>query len=269
MKRLTSLALMLPCVLVNTVIAAAQSQAAQPSQYIHVITVTVKPGAGPAYESFTKKIAAGAEKIGAAQRWMAWMVTIGGPGRTYNIVLPFEKWSEVDGWTPVPQILSKAYGEVEGRRIMAAGTAAIERSETSVLRILPDLSSRPQAFNARAGYLQLIVTEVEPAMVPAWEGYLARLKAAQEKSAESPSAVRRVAVLGASNTYATAVAFGKFAERDGWRMNMDLLRDAYGQAQADSLNTIRLRSTRNSHQMVLLYRPDLSRPGATPEAASR
>jgi hypothetical protein len=269
MNRFTALALSLPCVLALPDTGAAQSQNAQPAEYIYVFTVTAKPGAVPAYESFIKKVAAGAEKIGAAQHWMTWMVTIGGPSRTYNIVLPFQKWSEVDSWPTVPQILTRAYGEAEGKRILAVGGAASENSETSVLRLLPGLSSRPEAFNARAGYLHLFVTDVEPGMVPAWEGYLARIKAAQEKSPQYPSVVRRVAVLGASNTYATAVAFSKFADRDGWPSNMDLLRDAYGQAQADSLNAVRLRSTRNARQMVLKYRPELSRLGAAPAAAAR
>jgi len=197
------------------------------------------------------------------------MVAIGGPSRTFNIVLPFQKWSEVDGWTPVSQILVKAYGAAEGKRIMAAGGAASESSETSVLRLLPGLSGRPEAFNARAGYLHLFVTEVEPAMVPAWEGYIGKLKAAQEKSPQFPSAIRRVSVLGSNNTYATALAFSKYAERDSWPTNMELMRAAYGQAQADSLEGVRLRSTRNARQMVLMYRPELSRLGAAPAEAAR
>jgi hypothetical protein len=269
MNRFAALALSLPGFLGLSVPGTARSQTSQQPEYIYVITATAKPGAGPAYESFLKKVAAGAEKTGAAQHWMTWMVMIGGPSRTYNIVLPFQKWGEVDGWTVVPQMLTKAYGEVEGKRIMAAGSAAMESSETSVLRLLPGLSSRPEAFNARAGYLHLIVTEVEPGMVPAWEGYLGQIKAAQEKSPQAPSVIRRVAVLGSSNTYATAVAFSKFADRDGWAQNKDLLRDAYGPAQADSLNAVRLRSTRNARQMVLMFRPDLSRLGSAPAEVSR
>jgi len=269
MNRFTALALSVPCLLGIAISDPAQSQTPQPSEYIYVFTVTAKPGAVPAYEDFIKKVAAGAEKIGAAQHWMTWMATIGGPSRTFNIVLPFQKWSEVDGWTQVPQILAKAYGAAEGKRIMAAGGAASESSETSVLRLLPGLSSRPDSFNPRAGYLHLFVTEVEPAMMPAWEGFLGKLKAAQEKSPQFPSAIRRVAVLGSSNTYATAVAFSKFAERDSWPTNMDVMRTAYGQAQADSLDGVRLRSTRNARQMVLMYRPELSRLGAAPAAATR
>jgi hypothetical protein len=269
MNRFTALALSVPGVVGVPAAALGQSPAAPPSEYIYVITTTVKSGGVPAYESFLKKIVGGADKVGASQHWMNWMVMIGGPARTFNIVLPFNRWSEVDGWTPVPQILAKAYGEAEGRRIMAAGGAVTEHSENAVYRLLPGSSLRPEAFNARAGYLHLIVTEVEPEMVPAWEGYIARLKAAQEKSDQYPSVVRRVAVLGPSNTYVTAVAFRKFAERDSWPVNLEVLRNAYGQAQADSLNGVRLRATRNARQMVLMFRPDLSRLGAVPAEASR
>ena len=110
MHRLTALALSVPLLLGLPRATTAQSPGAKPSEYLYVVTITVKPGGVPAYESFTKKIVAGAEKIGAAQHWMAWMVNIGGPGRTFDIVLPFDKWSEVDGWTFVPQVLIKAYG---------------------------------------------------------------------------------------------------------------------------------------------------------------
>lgn len=65
MHRLTALALSVPCVLGFPVAAPAQSPSARASEYIHVITVTVKAGGVPAYEGFVKKVIAGAEKIGA------------------------------------------------------------------------------------------------------------------------------------------------------------------------------------------------------------
>ncbi|MFL5537110.1 MAG: hypothetical protein ACJ8AP_15505 [Gemmatimonadales bacterium] len=269
MHRLTALALSVSLLLGLSVAAPAQSPSAQPAEYLYLLTITVKSGSVPAYESFQKKIVAAAEKIGAPQHWRTWAVMIGGPGRTFNLALPFNKWNEIDGWIAVPQMLNKAYGEAEGRRILAAGTAVIENSETSVLRLLPGLSVRPEAFNANAGYIHLFLTDVEPGMVPAWESYIGKLKAAQEKSPQYPSVVRRVSVLGSSNTYATAVGFSNFAARDSWPVNDDVMRNAYGQTMADSLDGARLRATRNARQMVLMYRPELSRMGAGPAAASR
>jgi hypothetical protein len=269
MKRLRALSLSLPFSFGLASPAATQGQPEQPSEFIQVITVSVKPGAVADYENFIKKVVAGANKIGAAQRWMVSQVTLGGPGRTYSTVLPFSKWSEVDAWPQVRQILVKAYGEAEATRITRAGGEAIERSETAVYRLLPDLSTRPKVFNPPAARMHLFVTEVEPAMVPQWESYLARLKTAQEKSPQAPTAVRRVAVLGAGNTYVTAVPFNKFADRDSWPTNMELLREAYGEAEARSLNDTRLRSTRSVRQLVMTYRPELSRPMSGSAAAAR
>jgi hypothetical protein len=269
MKSLRALALSLLVVFGVTSRGETQGQPTQPAEFIQVITTTVKSGAVSDYEDFVRKIVAGANKIGAPQRWSTSQVSLGGPGFTYTVVLPFSKWGEVDVWNAVPDILSKAYGEAEKARIMKSGRAAIERTETSVYRLLPDLSTRPKIFNPPPTFVHLFVTEVEPAMVPAWENFLARLKAAQEKSPQAPTAVRRVAVLGASNTYVTAVPFNKFAERDSWPTNRAVLRDAYGETEAHSLDETRLRSTRSARQLVLAYRPDLSRPAATPGAVSR
>jgi hypothetical protein len=268
MTHLRALALFLPLSFGLTSPAATQNQPAQPAEFVQVITVTVKSGATTEYEDFVKKITAGANKIGAPQRWFFSQVSLGGPGRTYTVVLPFNKWAEVDAWLPVPKILVKAYGEAEGTKMLRAGGAATERTETAVYRLLPDLSTRPKVFDPPTAFMHLFVTEVEPAMVPAWESFLARLKAAQEKSSQAPTAVRRVAVLGASNTYVTAVPFNTYAERDSWPTNLAILRDAYGESEARSLDETRLRCTRNARQLVMAYRPDLSRPTAGP-AASR
>jgi hypothetical protein len=250
-------------------LAQAQTPAAQPSEFIHVITATVRADAIGQFETFQKRIKAAAEKVGATQRWTTSSVILGGPGRTFNIVLPFNKWSEVDGWMTVPQMLMKAFGEAEGRKMLLAGIASMEKSETAVYRLLPDLSTRPRAFDPPPAYVHLIVTEVEPAMVPTYRSYLARIKEAQEKSSGTPTAIRRVAVVGAGNTFVTAVPFNKFAEREGWRTALEIMQEAFGEAEARSLDETRLKSTRNVRQMVMAYRPDLSRPQAGPRAATR
>lgn len=249
--------------------AVGQGQAAQPPEFLQVLTVTLRPTGVAEYEDFVKKIVAGANKIGAPQRWTAYAVSIGGPGYTYNFALPFSSWSDVDGWTSVAQILSRAYGEAEAARLTKVSRASVERTESAVYRLLPDLSTRPKRFDPPAAFIQLFVTDVEPEMVPTWESFLARQKAAQEKAPQGPTAIRRVAVLGASNRYVTAVPFNKYAERDSWPSGPDVLREAYGETEARSITEARLKSTREARIMVLSYRPDLSRPTATPLPASR
>jgi hypothetical protein len=271
MRWFRALTLSLPVCAGWPALAQAQTQAAQPSEFIQVLTHTVRADAMGDYETLQKRIKAAAEKIRAPQRWTTSSVILGGPGRTYNIVLPFNKWSEVDAWmsVPVPQMLTKAFGEAEGMKILRAGVAAVERIETAVYRLLPDLSTRPRAFDPPPAYVHLIVTEVEPSMVPTFRDYLAKIREAQEKSSPGLVAIRRVAVMGAGNTYVTAVPFNKFAERDNRPTNLEILQEAFGEAEARSLDETRLKSIRNLRQMVLAYRPDLSRPQAGPRAAAR
>ena len=269
MRWFRALTLSLPLCAGWPALAQAQTQAAQPSEFIHVITTTVRADGLVEHETFQKRIKAAAEKVGAPQPWTTFGVTVGGPGRTYHIVLPFNKWSEVDGWMNVREMLVKAFGEAEGMKMLRAGVASIERNETAVYRLLPDLSTRPQAFSPPPTYVHLIVTEVEPAMVPTFRSYLAKVREAQEKSSRAPTAIRRVAVMGEGNTYVTAVPFNKFAERDNRPTNLEVLQEAFGEAEAQRLEETRLKSTRNLRQMVLAYRPDLSRPKAGPRAAAR
>jgi hypothetical protein len=267
--RREALALSLLAIPFLTLSAAAQNQSGQPAEFIQVITTTVKSEGVAEYEAFIRKIVAGANKIGATQYWTASQVGIGGPGLTYTIVLPFNKWAEVDAWSVVPEILVKAYGQAEGSRILKTGRAGIERTETAVYRLLPNLSTRPKVFIPPPAFVHLIMTEIEPSMGVAWRDYLAKLKTAQEKSAQAPTALRRSAVLGQSNVFVTAVPFNKFAERDSWPSNMDVLREAYGEAEAQKLDEIRRKSIRSGRQLVLAYRADLSRLTAADAAASR
>lgn len=269
MKPSTTVALSLPLLCGFASLAAAQGQPAQPARFLQVITLTVRPTGVADQEEYIKKIVAAANKIGAPQRWTVYGVGMGGPGYTYSVALPFDNWTEVDGWSTIPQMLSKAYGEAEAARMIKVARASVERTETAVYRLLPDLSTRPRMFDPPAAFIQLFVTDVEPEMVPTWESFLARQKAAQEKAPQAPTAIRRVAVLGASNRYVTALPFNKYAERDSWPSALDVLRQAYGETEARSLTETRLRSTREARILVLAYRPDLSRPAATPVPASR
>ncbi len=269
MRWFRALTLSIPLCSGSPALAWAQTQDPQPSEFIHVITTTVRADAIGEYEAFQKRIKAAAEKVGASQRWTTSSVILGGPSRTYTIVLPFNKWSDVDGWMTVREMLVKAFGEAEGMKILRGGVATMEKSETAVYRLLPDLSTRSRAFDPPPAYVHLFVTEVEPAMVPEFRGYLVKIREAQEKSSRAPTAIRRVSVMGAANTYVTAVPFNKFAERDNWPTNLEVLQEAFGQAEARSLDDTRLKSTRNLRQMVLAYRPDLSRPRSGPRAAAR
>ena len=257
MKIAKSLALGLTCV-----VAAAGAQAqGQPKQFVQVLTVHAKPEAAVDYEAFVKKVGAAAEKIGQTQRVLTFQVTAGGPGYTYMIATSFDKWAETDDLPSTPEILNKALGELEGGKALRAGRATIESIETAVFRLVPDLSTKPKAYDPPPAYLQLFRTQVKPEMLHEWEHYLGRYKAASEQIAETPTAIRRVSVEGPTNVYLTSSPYAKAAERDAWPAFRDILNKAYGEEEARNLDARRGACIERSEAYILKFRPDLSRLG--------
>jgi hypothetical protein len=257
MKIAKSLALGLTCVL-----AAASVQAqGQPKQFVQVTTIHAKPDAAMDYEAFVKKVNAAAEKVGQTNRSVTFQVTTGGPGYTYMVATYFDKWGETDDLMSVPEILNKALGELEGPRALRTGRQSIESVDTAVFRLIPDLSTKPKAFDPPPAHLQVIRTRVKPGMVQEWERLISRYKAASEQIAETPTAIRRSSVEGPANVYITSSPYTKAGERDAWPSFMDILKKAYGEDEARALNERRGACTESSEAYILKFRPDLSRLG--------
>ncbi len=233
------------------------------AEFIQVLTVTVKPSGVAEYEDFVKKVVGGAAKAGAPQQVFAYQPAQGAPGYTYEFVVPFNRWSELDTFVSTRQILGKAYGEAQAAAILKAGLAQVERTETNVHRVIRSLSV---ARIPPAAYVNVIVTEVEPSMASMYEMYLAKLKSAQEQMPGTPPTLRHVSVQGVAATYVTVQFFNKFADRDGLPGAGDALRKAYGEGEARHLTETSQRAVRHRRTYVSAFRPDLSRTGAATPA---
>lgn len=252
-------------VAVTLALSVAQGVAAQgqPAPFVQVSTVAAKLGMQGEVEDYIKKVVAGLNKINSPQRIAASQVTLGGSPTTYLFSSPFEKWADQDLFDAIPQMLIKAYGDVEGARILKAGRSAIDSIEVTVYRLLPNLSTKPKTFDPPMAHTLGIRTEVDPAMASEYEYYLSRLKAAQEQSPDSPTAIRRVSVFGPASVYITTQPFAKHADRATWPATDQLLRKAFGDDEAKRILEQGIRAVRNRTSLVLTYRPDLSRMTVT------
>lgn len=258
MRIAKSLALGLTCALAAAGSAQAQSQ---PKQFVNILTVHAKPEGAVDYEAFIKKVTAAAEKVGQNQRVVTYQVTSGGPGYTYMIATYFDKWAETDGLLSVPELLMKALGEAEGARALRAGRANIESTESAVYRLVPGLSTKPRAYDPPPAYLRLIRNEVKPEMSSEWERVIGKYKTASEQLPEAPTATRRVSVEGPASVYITSSPYANGAERDTWPSFQEVLKKAYGDEEARSLDQRRMECLKRSDAYVLKFRPDLSRMG--------
>ena len=258
MKVAKSLALALTSVLAAAAFAQAQSQ---PKQFVQLLTVHAKPEGALDYEAFVKRVNAAAEKVGQNQRVVVFQVTTGGPGYTYMIASYFDKWSETDNLLSTPEILNKALGDVEGGKALRAGRTSIDSVETVVYRLLPELCTKPKVYDPPPAYLHVIRNVVKPSMTREWERVIGRYKAASEQMPETPTAMRRVSVEGPANVYVTSSPYTKAAERDAWPSFMDVLKKAYGDEEARSLDQARTNCIERSEAFIMKFRPDLSRMG--------
>jgi cellobiose-specific phosphotransferase system component IIB len=236
---------------------------AQQGDFTHVTWVTVKPGMTAEFEDYVKKITAGAAKINDPRQITAYSVALGGPQRTYAFARTFKKWADLDADPTIPQILAKAYGDVEGAKISKLGSSAIESSETRVSRTIPELSRAAPSGGGTAAYVFVIRTEVEPSMARSYRKYLDKLKAAEDKHDPSPVS-RRVSVLGDAQVWTTVRGFNKWAERDAAMLAGEAMNKAYGEEEARELTDRASGCIRNRTTYVLAHRPDLSRTGTAP-----
>jgi hypothetical protein len=233
--------------------------------YVHSIVVTVKSSSVQEFEDYAKKVLAAAAKVGSPQRFYALQVIAGGPQFTYLFSSPFSSYEEMGGWSSIPEMLMKANGDVEGAKILKAGRATIETSETRVTRTLSELSTNMKPYDPPSSpFIRLVRTEVDPAMTGAYEEYLAKLRAAQEKESGYPPTTRRVTALGKAAVYSSATYLKTAAELDRIPNPIDVMRKAYGDEGARSITGAGNGAIRSREVWLLRYRPDLSRPTIAP-----
>lgn len=237
-------------------LAAAQPQ---PVQFVEVVSTTVKPAAATDYEDFVKKIMAALTKTGAPQRVFGHQVILGGSPYTYEFVLPFSTWGEMDSWSAIPQTLAKAYGDIEAAKIIKAGRAAVESQRTEIYRLRAELSTRPTMSETPAAFLYITRNEIDPDQNAAYEHYLTKIKSATEQGG-FPTTERWTSVLGTSFVHVAVQTFNKYAERDRLPNFGEQIRKVYGETEARQMVETSLRAVRSREVTILMYRPDLSRP---------
>lgn len=254
-------ALALASSLATAAVAVAQTAPSSgvPWAYISGTTISVKPSAALEFEGLARKINAANVKAGI-QPSRFWSVSRGGPGFTYLATLRYAKWSEMDDRPSMTAVLKKAYGDAEAPKIWAAVLATVESSSSLVNRVLPGLSSPPASFNTPPAHIRLTRVEIHQGMGVKFEAYLAKLKAAQDKVGGTPPVVRYVTALGQSDVYWAAYYFDKYAQWDGAPTIGDVLKKAYGDTEAATLEETARGCVRKLEAYVLDYRADLSNP---------
>ena len=111
-------------ILLLVAISSASGQAA-PANYLFVVTIEAKTDQRAAFEAYEQQIAEAQRMAGDARTVTIYQTRLGGPITRYRVVIPFRDYREMDSWPSVPELLTRAYGERDGARILAEGTAFV------------------------------------------------------------------------------------------------------------------------------------------------
>ena len=247
-------------VLFAPVVSQGQAPATPPNPWIQVATVSVRPGSVSEYEDALKKLRAGAAKVAASQQVRAYQMAFGGSTYTYFHVTPFDSWRDADAHLTTPEILTKAYGDMEAARLLKLLRGAVESRHTEVFRVLLNLSTNVKLPFAPKKYVSVLRSDLHAGAAPAYMRYLAKIKSAEEKDPASPMVIREGLAYG-EGAAVLAVRFSDtMGERAAWPNQAEVLRKAYGEEEAREMTEVGVRSVAKRTQYVLVYRPDLSSP---------
>jgi hypothetical protein len=250
------------CLKVVTIVAvlslalapAAQAQA----RFQELIELTVRPGQEELFENYMKKIIEAYDKVESDLGWATFEVAVGKPSPTYRIAVPFDKWAEIDNWQE--DVLEKAFGEDEAKRIQSEGARAIATSSTRIWEYLPEGSSNVTPDAPVANFYEVEMREVKPEMLPEMQLLQGKWKAAYEAAESKPVVSRWVLRIGQSPgiTFRRTAPYNKWSERDEWNIGQ-ILQGHYGEAEMEhQMETLQRSLTRNE-VFVSAFRSDLSR----------
>lgn len=252
----------LVCMLAVCSVGSLQGQAPSDNPWAQVTRVTVHPGAAAEFEDYVKKIQAGRVKLGLPNAVIAYQVALGGNPYEYNFIMPFAKWEEVDANPSIPAILMKAYGEVEGAKILKAGRSATQEVNVEVYRVRLDLSTNVKAGTPPASkFVTLTVTEHHAETIGGYMRLLGKIKKAEEQNTSAQTVIRYVLNTGEGAVTVAARSSDTLAERGAGPGQGDVLQKFYGAAEAADMNELINKTIVRRSTVVLAHRSDLSSPG--------
>jgi hypothetical protein len=216
-----------------------------------------RSGQQGAIEDFYLKLRAAEAKLKVAGLTDIYVLDHGGAGLRYRSFRSLRSWADLDTRLQDVTIdtLTKAYGEAEQQRLIAALQAATESVTTEILRVLPGRSTWRDNKGEAWPYIEVRRTKVRPERVAQHDEFQERIRAVRANAGTAPE-VRFQVALGEGFVFVTSRYFRTYAERDTWQ---DELARAYGQPEADRLVNQWRQTLVETEALVLRHRPELSR----------
>jgi len=237
-------------------LAPGGTQAQAPSQYLYVAKITVKFGQLQEFMEYEHQIQEARRRTNDPRTVSVHQIQVGGAPNQFHVVIPISNLAELDSWPSVPDLLTTAFGQRDGARIYADGTATLESVEYAIQVLQPDYSSGANIDVSGATFTSLVTTTVRPGMSEDYTAYLAALKVAEDK--RGIRRIRRNVTIGDLFTYTSV------SQAAGWAtLRADpgppaVVMDEYGEEVGGSLLAKANAAVVSRTIEVLRLREDLS-----------
>ncbi|MDH4064250.1 MAG: hypothetical protein OEW19_07595 [Acidobacteriota bacterium] len=236
---------------------AAPHAVEPPFVFVESTIREARAGQQGAIEDFYLKLRAAEAKLQVPGLTDIYVLEHGGAGLRYRSFRSLRSWAGLD--TRLQDVtldtLTRAYGEAEQRRLVAALQAATASVTTEVLRVIPGRSTWRNNGGQAWPYVEVRRTKVRPERVAQHDDFQERIRAVRASAGAAPE-VRFQIMLGEGFVFVTTRYFRNYAERDTWQ---DELTKAYGEPEANRLINQWRQTLIETESLVLRHRPDLSR----------
>ena len=227
---------------------------------ITVLRQNVRLDAVSKYERLVRFVAERAKQDAATFKWTA-RVSQGSEGRIISFLSSVEGYAELASREDPDAALRRLYGEADGEAILTALGEGIQSSSSMVLTPREDLSSSalPQP-GAAPQLVQVTRLRVTPGGALGCEQLIRQVVEAAAKVDEQRRYNVLQAVLGDLTTYVSVQVIGDPSELDRQAPLPELLSEAYGQEQAETIFREGTSCIAEAEAELSVLRPDLSNP---------
>jgi hypothetical protein len=137
---------------VQTILATYRSDLSHQPMFIQpetrhfwVTTFTVRPGQDEAFNTVMKAYATAYTTAGVNAPWVTYQSVAGGAGPTFYLIMPIESYAAIDA--DLSSMAAVGAKMPSPAAVAAQLTASVERMETQVLTLSPQISYVPTDFS--------------------------------------------------------------------------------------------------------------------------
>lgn len=117
------------------------------TRHFWVTTFTVRPGQDEAFNAVMKAYATAYTSAGIRAPWVTYQSVAGGAGPTFYLIMPMESYAVID--TDLSTMAAVGAKIPSAAAVAAQFSASVERMETQVLTLSPQISYVPSDFSSQ------------------------------------------------------------------------------------------------------------------------